>query len=64
MAIENIWNHLRSDDLFDAIVANWLLFDGIHSYVFAILAFTIIDMVTSILKAVKLGEPITSRKPR
>ncbi len=47
-----------------ALAAVWFFFAGIHTYIYAVLALTIIDVITGLLAAHKRGEAITSRKLR
>lgn len=39
----------------------WMLFAGIHSYFYAVIAFTVIDVITGIAASLKKGEKFKSR---
>lgn len=47
--------------LIDLAIFIWLLFAGIHTYIYATMALTIIDVITGITASIKKGEPFKSR---
>jgi toxin secretion/phage lysis holin len=46
------------------LIAVWFFFVGIHTYIYTILVLVLIDAVTGVVKAAKLGEGFKSRKLR
>lgn len=50
------WNNVLK-----VLLAGWLFFAGIHSYIFCILALTILDVVTGIIASIKKGNKFKSR---
>ena len=40
-----------------ALAAIWFFFTGIHMYLYAVIALTIVDVVTGVLASLKKGEP-------
>ncbi len=43
------------------ITACWMHFVGIHSYIYAVIALTVIDVATGIIASIKKGEKFKSR---
>ncbi|GAA4326307.1 phage holin family protein [Flaviaesturariibacter amylovorans] len=64
LLLQKLWNQFLEGSVFKAMIAIWIFFAGIHSYVYIITALTIIDVVTGLMKAVRISDPITSRKLR
>lgn len=44
-----------------ALIFIWVLFAGIHIYLYSIITLTILDVVTGIIASVKKGEPFKSK---
>jgi len=62
--LKNIWASAQESYLGKLLMGAWLFFVGIHSYIYAIMALSVIDVIIGIIAARKKGEAISSRKLR
>ena len=51
-----IWSNLIK-----AVIASWLFFAGIHTYIYCVLGLVLIDVVTGIIASLKKGNKFKSR---
>lgn len=62
--IRNLWNQFLDSGFHHGILAIWLMMGGVHTYLYTIVALTVIDVITGVWKSLRQGEPFTSRKLR
>lgn len=62
--LKNIWQFAidNSNGIIKALVAIWYFFAGIHMYIYAVIALSIVDVITGVLASSKRGEKFTSKK--
>ena len=59
--VNQVINSTTANNILKAIIAGWLFFAGIHTYIYCVLALVIIDVITGIIASLKKGEEFKSR---
>lgn len=59
--VNQVIHSTTTNNILKAIIASWLFFAGIHTYIYCVLALVFIDVITGIIASLKKGEEFKSR---
>lgn len=62
--LRKLWSQLGDSSIVKGLLGVWLMLGGVHTYLYTIVALTVIDVITGVWKSLRQGEPFTSRKLR